>query len=868
MATAKGEAAEFEVAPGVTLSRTLIPTLPPNYLSRKHLFEFLEQPSPSTTVVIAPAGYGKTSLVAEWALTRRDHLIWLTITESDSLQDMSALFIQATRNVIPGFAPWFENEVEIRPVEIVRRWGNELLAMGRDFIFVIDNFREHTSRDVDLASRLVEQFPSNLKFVTIRRDKIETAYETFSARGPLVVLGASDLAFSESEVSTLAGMYKIDYANTEIRHSLEAARGWPAAVTMLLHQIAKNKKPIDFEKVVASQTEPLRALATSVINSLDEETRFLITSLAVVPEFTHEQAEVILGEKYSYDSINQIALDGNYFSQTGSPEQTFEFSKLLREVLLTELRKDKQHKIDIHSRLLEFHENRNEPNLALEHAYLAGNLEKVATIFPDAARILQATGRGNELIRWSVFAGDNSELGLLKRSTVEIAGRLALQEYETVMSMIAQMNFEARGTVLEGFIKQLTYGSRAYIDIALGRFNQFEESFAIAMSSTDGPLTLGIEEQIGQIRLAAIKNFILDETEEVESYFEQAKLLANKSKLPNNHLLISSMNAMVLFQIGDYRRAFEAASISYSQFTKRGYIGIFGPLDSMYIMARCYLEFARPREAFELFGKIRELGELWKQWTWHFLADGYFARDLVMKGMVTEALDNIKRARARAENIEYSDDLISIVDLSELFIRFTVKDNDRLGVLLERAPKQRFVQQIKLAYDERMGKKSVQADVKNLPQRTPREKIWKHLADTHEVIGQENLALKEMKKALDIGATVGAKETFLRQSAEMGNLILKIAGENPTVYLEDLASSVAERIKNANSRPSEFASSLTKRELEVLRHLSTDRPISAIAASLHISLNTMKTHLKNLYRKMEVDGRVSAVEKAKAHFIL
>ena len=286
MAKGKGEQSPaFEVTSGVTLSRTLVPTLPPNYLSRKHLFEFLEQPSPSTTVVIAPAGYGKTSLVAEWALTRRDHLIWLTITESDSLQDMSALFIQATRNVIPGFAPWFEKEAEIRPVEIVRRWGNELLATGREFIFVIDNFREQTSRDVDLASRLVEQFPSNLKFVTIRRDKIETAYETFSARGPLVVLGASDLAFSESEVSTLAAMYKVDYSNPEIRHSLEAARGWPAAVTMLMHQIAKNKKPIDFEKVVASQTEPLRALATSVINSLDEETRFLITSLAV--SYTH-----------------------------------------------------------------------------------------------------------------------------------------------------------------------------------------------------------------------------------------------------------------------------------------------------------------------------------------------------------------------------------------------------------------------------------------------------------------------------------------------------------------------------------------------------------------------------------------------------
>jgi LuxR family maltose regulon positive regulatory protein len=869
MAKSKGEQPPaFEVTSGVTLSRTLVPTLPPNFLSRRNLFSLLEHPAPSTTVLIAPAGYGKTSLVAEWALAHRDRVIWLTITESDTIQDMSALFIQATRNIIPGFAPWFEKEPGVRPVEIVRRWGNELLATGKEYIFVIDNLREHTSRDVDIASRLVEQFPSNIQFVTIRRDALENVYATLSSRGPLSVIGVNDLAFSDTELASLAAMYKVDFDNCEIRETLEAAKGWPAAVSMLLHQIKKNKKPVDFEKLIASQTEPLRALATSVIDTLDEKTRSFITSLAVVQEFTHEQAEVILEENYSYDLINQIALEGNYFSQTGSPEQTYEFSVLVREVLLTELRKDKPRKMRIHANLLRFHENRNEPNFALEHAYLAEDFEKVGEIFPDAARIMQATGRGQELIRWSVFAGDNSNLGLLKRATVELAGRLALLDYDTVTSMMNQMNFDAKGTVLEGFIKQLTYGSKAYIDLALGRFEDFDKSFENAMSEAEGPLTLGIDEQIAMLRLAAMKSFILDETEEVEDFFERAKALANKSKLPNNHLLISSMNAMVLFQIGDYRRAFEAASISYSQFSKRGYVGVFGPLDSLFIMARCQLEFARPREAFELFSQIRNLAEQWQQWTWHFFADGYFARDLVMRGMVTEALENIKSARERAAEIEYSEGLVSIIDLSELFIRFTVKDNERLGALLERAPKLRFVQQIQLAYDERMGKKSVQEDVRMLPASTPREKIWKHLADTHEVIDQENLALKEMRKALEVGATVGAKETFLRQSKEMGNLIMKIAGENPTVYLEDLASGVAERIKNEVNRPSEFASSLTKRELEVLRHLSTERPISAIAASLHISLNTMKTHLKNLYRKMEVDGRVSAVEKAKAHFIL
>jgi len=406
------------------------------------------------------------------------------------------------------------------------------------------------------------------------------------------------------------------------------------------------------------------------------------------------------------------------------------------------------------------------------------------------------------------------------------------------------------------------------VEFATCRFEDFDRSFQIAMEPKSGPIMFGVEEQIELYRLAAMRHFLFDETEKVEAIYEKAKAIATQSKISQNHLLLSSINAMALFLTGDYRRAFEAATISSSQFSQRGFVGIFGPLETTYIMARCQLEFANPREAFELFGQARALGEQWQQWPWYFIADGYFARDLVFTGMVTESLENIKRAREKANAFENSSDIQSIIDLSEIFVRLTVNDFDRLRVLLERAPKITYVQQVRMTYDDHMGKKSAVIEGKNLPARTPREKMWKHLVETSEVIDQEQSALKELKKALDIGAAVGAKETFLRQSREMGTLIMKIAGQNPTVYLEDLASSVAERIKSDNNKTSEFSSSLTKRELEVLRHLSTERPISAIAASLHISLNTMKTHLKNLYRKMEVDGRVSAVEKAKAHFLL
>ena len=869
MEKVKGDkSSEFEVMSGVTLARTLIPVLPPNFLSRKQLFPLLQHPARHTTVVLAPAGYGKTSLVAEWAQTQSNRVIWVTLTESDTLEEMSSIFIQATRNIIPGFAPWFDAESGIRPVENVRRWGNELLSQGRDFVLVIDNLRQHTARDVDIAVKLIEQFPPNLQFVTIRRDSIETVYATFSSRGPLTVVGTHELAFSPDEIKALASTYKVSLDNVEIQESINSAQGWPAATSLLLHHISKSGQPIDFERVIATHSDPLRTLVLSSLDSLSAESRFILTSLSVVEEFTHQQAEVILEEKYDYDLINSIGLEGNFYTQNQGPEKSFRFSNLVREVLLTELRNDKYRKMRIHAALLAFHENRNEASLALEHAYLAGDFEKVSELFPDAARVMQAQGNGRELIRWSIFAGDNSALGLLKRATVNLAGRLASRDYHSIKILTEQMSRDSEGTDLEPFIRQITRAALAHLDLAFARFDSFEENFQIAMKPQDGPLMLGHVEQLTLLRSAAMANLMMDESEKVEDIYKESIALAKNSSLPLTQYLLTGIKAMELFHAGEYRSAFETAQLHYSQAINNNYIGFFGPLESLFIMARCQWEFGNNKEALEIFSQIRELAEQWNQWNWHFYADGYLARDLVIKGHLSDALENIKSARSRASLLDSPDSLNAIIDLSEVFIRYEINDFDRITPLLSRIPATRFARDIQLSVDAKLGKRSLPENIEKLPSRTSRERIWKFLSSAELVIQQEQLAITELKKALEVGAKVGAKETFLRQSQEIGNLIIKIAGNNPTVYLEDLSSSIAERIKNRQNHPSDLASKLTKRELEVLRHLSTERPISAIATTLYISQNTMKTHLKNLYRKMEVDGRVNAVEKAKANFIL
>jgi DNA-binding CsgD family transcriptional regulator len=178
------------------------------------------------------------------------------------------------------------------------------------------------------------------------------------------------------------------------------------------------------------------------------------------------------------------------------------------------------------------------------------------------------------------------------------------------------------------------------------------------------------------------------------------------------------------------------------------------------------------------------------------------------------------------------------------------------------------VQRVRALYEEVTGKKPATFVVADLPEKTPKEQIYKKMAEAGASRDREKVALQAMEVALEIGARVGAKETFLRQDASLLNLIIRIAGEKPTVYLEDLAAKITSRLKARSESLVSNSAALTKRELEILRHLATGKPISAIGTTLHVSQNTMKTHLKNIYRKMGAGGRDEAVAKAKSLYLL
>jgi ATP/maltotriose-dependent transcriptional regulator MalT len=851
---------------GITLSRTIPPTLPPEYLSRRRLFSLIDNETGGTTFVIAPAGFGKTTAVAEWAHHQSRSVIWLTVANGDTTNEMSAMLIAATRRVIPGFAPWFETDQPIRATEVVRRWGNELIQSGKEFIFVLDNLRSEENEDVDIAIRLIEQFPRNIHFVAIRNNEIPGIYGVCSSRGPIKVLTTNELRFQEFEIEQYATNLGVPITE-ENRKLFNAGSGWPAATALLIAHIQAHGKPSEIENIMSSNVEPLRALVMIVLRGLDSEIIDICQRLSIRETFTDEQAKVILGELFSIDLISAIAHKGEIFAPLRAPQGGYVFSPMVRQVLQEQLRNRGNLATEMHQNMLEYFERIGQPSLAIFHAFQSGNQEKIAELFPSAARAHQAQGKGGELLRWSVFAGYSEDDGELKALTVAITGHLADLNILTAISELTKLKVLAPSSNAPEFFLQFADAAMMYVDLSLGKFESVEELFKVTKVGTED-CYLGVDDQINILRILATKRYIWNQVDGVEEVYHLAQELIKQTSLYTSHAFIHTIHAMYLHQRGEYRKAFEIANLAILEFQRYRFVGNHGPLDVMYVAARCLLEFSRTQEALAQLEKLREISYQWKQWHWYFVSDNHFMQHLSYSGNQREALDRVKKAREFLATFETENQLSNFIDLAEMNIRRTLRDFDRLEVLVNRAPNIRDTQQYRMALDEYRGRKSVYEDAKNLPAKYPRDLIWKHLTEASLNIDSEQIALPAMQKAMKIGSDVGAKETFLRQRDEMGNLIIRIANDFPTVYNEELATAMAERMNERGKIMTAGHQALTKRELEILRQLSTGRTLTVIASELHISQNTMKTHLKNLYKKLEADGRNDAVEKAKALFLL
>lgn len=856
------------VIPAANLSQTLPPVLPPNFISRKEILANVEVNLAGITLVVAPAGYGKTSLVAEYITTLENPVIWLSFNDSDDTKSFNANFVQAVRNVIPEFGKWFSSSQILTTAQVMSEVFSEIGSYDGHFVLVLDDSRASTGDAAPLAQQLFSSLPRNVHTIILRRVIPSEAFVQLKALENLQVIDQNKIKFTEDEVSIAASIAGVSIERLEYQKILKKLNGWPAGIQLTLSNISRGWNPSSGASGDKDNSSGTSYLVENLLSTLKPAERKILQSLAVVEEFSIEEAEVILQDAFSLSKLNRFAVDGLFLKYNREPINTYSFNTIVRTgLILNPIIAEKELR-QIHQRLCDHFADRGSYLKALEHAKFAGDQESYRSLFRQGMRQLIAIGRGKDLLRMAELVGDASHTGRLKRQTVELMGLVADFQYLSAQSLMKEMFFTSRGSEMEEFIKKFNAAVSVYIDFATGLTEDLEENISIVIGASPEELDLAAIDKLSILRVAAAKEIIYDNSDKLSEIQKQATDLARFDTSSLALYFTSAIEACALLNDGKYKDAYVVANSVIAHAEREGYIGIFGSLDMMYVKARCLLEFSQIEESQKVFADIKHWAENWSQYTWIYIAESFLARDLALAGNSTPALDIVRSERERATALTFKNGLDTYCDLTELFIRFTMKDWDRVEILLGRLPNFLLVERIRAIYDEMTEKKPGSFIVANLTERTPKEQIYKRIAEAGENIEREKIALQAMRNALEIGARVGAKETFLRQNASILNLIIRIAGEKPTVYLEDLASKITTRLKSRSENLVGLTSALTKRELEILRHLATGNPISAIAKTLHISQNTMKTHLKNVYRKIGASGREEAVEKARSLYLL
>lgn len=481
---------------------------------------------------------------------------------------------------------------------------------------------------------------------------------------------------------------------------------------------------------------------------------------------------------------------------------------------------------------------------------------------------LSLTGKGKEFIEFSKSGIDDSPTGLIMAQGFEAIGSMIDLNFTKCLSILDNLENTTENLEINIWVLQISNLCRAHINFHKGDFSQ---SLHYARAALDSPIKSGSLDPIDQgrlIRLVCSIKLIQSDINGVNNCAQEILSIANPDNLIDLTHTKSAIRAMQLLVQGDYKQAYEIASAVVQLEEVAGRSGITSPFDCRAVMARCLYEFSQHDQAIEMLEISKTKALASKSNTIYWLCEvgqiRVLAQDINNFGQVTVRLEKLRVELMKNTTL---DKLHWLLDLAEVFFRHTTNENRRVASLVNRNPANPYIQMLGRSQAKELNARDIKS-VEALPEGTPFEIIYKNLL-LSQFAGQ---GIKKQQKylaaALNKAEEVGAREIFLRQDNLTLESVINISEKINSQWVESLARACLDRINSRNALLNFRGEQLTHREIEVLKYLTTSKSIEQIGRSLHISKNTMKTHLRNIYRKLDVTDRNKAAEVAKEKLIV
>ncbi|HET7855905.1 MAG TPA: AAA family ATPase [Gaiellaceae bacterium] len=392
-------------------SKLQVPAPRPGSVSRTGLVNRLRATgSFPVLTVTAPAGYGKTTLLAQWAAREARPFAWVSIDERDN---DPVVFLRHLVTALDRIDPVDAALLDaLRPprgsvTRAVPKLGAALAERDQPVVIVLDDVHLLRSREATGAvAMLVDHVGAGSIVALAGRAWPRLPLASLRAAGRLVELGAGDLALTPRQAGILLANTGTALPGEHLEELLRRTEGWPAglylaALSLQGHELRANggrPEPLAFagdDRFVADyfRSECLSGLTTQQLNFL-RRTAVLETMCAplcdAVLERTDSARELASLER---SSLFLVPLDRN--------RRRYRYHHLFRDLLLRELtEREPELVLTLHRRAADWLEANGEPESAIRHTDAAGDPDRVARLVASAALPAYHDGRVSTVETW------------------------------------------------------------------------------------------------------------------------------------------------------------------------------------------------------------------------------------------------------------------------------------------------------------------------------------------------------------------------------------------------------------------------------------------------------------------------------------
>jgi len=868
-------------------------------ISRPHLEERLTHGlQRKLTLVSAPAGFGKTTLLCEWVAARDQPTAWLSLDETDKDPIRFWTYVAAALDsVYPGIGS-IALAVDDRMLRLAGHEPllvpliNRIAAESVSVVLVLDDYHLIRSSHIqDGLTYLIQNQPPNLHLILATRADPPLPLARLRAQGQLHEIRQADLQFTPDETQNFfAGVLAEPLSPEHIALLTRRTEGWPVGIRLASISLSEETDPSSFVRAfTGTDRHIVEYLVQEVLSSQTESLQRFLLQTSILDQMSGPLCAAVTGQADSSTLLQQMEQANLFLVALDRERQWFRYHRLFADLLQSRLRRQHSQVVPLlHRRASDWFQLHGHPGFAITHALAAGDSERAADLVAAAAESVLMRSEAFSLLRWIDALPDHV-----------VSARPLLCAYHAA----AMLPTGQSHALVEQRLRQAEKPAGAE-----------PSSEAIALRGVLAGLSGDLETSIALSR--------------------RALELLPQDSLYFRGISVDNLGVTYFLQ-GDFQGAIRSLTeaVELAQSGGRALTGV----GSLCRLAGLHMTTGHLREAAELYEQALELardedgrdypiagkalvglGEILREWNDLDRATDVLKRGIELISLIGEvgaivghiSLAFIEQSRNRPaqarEHMFEAQQIAERFDASELDDRMVAACAARLDLAqgdlesaMQWAKKWNVIPREHLTKEGTPAVASgVMADLQQL-ERTVLARLYlaegdlqpalrllrsavinasqqgrgrRHIealllqALTLQTMGQPDDALESLVEALTLAQPEGHVRVFADEGAALRPLLLGIIESGAAVDYSSTLLAVIDRETGSASPPTRAASlpePLTGRETEVLRWLATHLSSTEIADQLLVSPNTARFHIKNIYGKLGAHSRNEAMTRAR-----